>query len=391
MRATFLAAGFTTFGPLTAFFLGSLSVLVRTEIGFSQATLGALIASFFGFAALSSTLAGRVTERLGGTESLRLGLALAILALSLMAFAQQVWQVWCALVLAGVGHAFLQVGANLLLASQVPPSRQGLAFGIKQSAIPMATLLAGAAVPLVATQYGWRWVYGAAAILAVAALLSQRRRAAGDRSRLTVPRPLTGAEFTRGELRVLALVGALGAGPANALPSFLVEYGVSTGMGLGISGTLLSVISAAGLVVRISAGRWADVRGPAADLRAVAALLLVGAVGFVALPLAVSFPGTLWFAALFAFAGGWGWPGLLVFIVARQNASTPAASTGILQTGVFVGAVAGPLTIGITIAALGYPLAWRGVAASQFVAVAVLLALHRRKLRTAQARDLPGG
>jgi len=362
---------------------------VRSEIGFSEAVLGALIAGFFGFAAVSSALAGRVTERLGGTDSLRLGLALAVVALSMMVFARQLWQVGLALALAGIGHAFLQVGANLLLASQVPPSRQGLAFGIKQSAIPMATFLAGAAVPLVATQYGWRWVYGGAAILAVTALASQRRRDPGERARSTAPRPVTGAEFTPGELRVLALVGALGAGPANALPSFLVEYAVSTGMGLAISGTLLSVISGAGLVMRISAGRWADVRGPAADLRGVCVLLLIGAAGFLAFPLAVSFPATLWLAAVLAFAGGWGWPGLLVFIVARENASAPAASTGVIQTGVFVGAVAGPLTIGITIASLGYPLAWRGAAVSQFLAGVILLNLHRRKRRVAGASGLP--
>ena len=48
---------------------------------------------------------------------------------------------------AGSANALCQPAANLLIARAVPAHRQGLAFAVKQSAIPMSTLLAGVAVP----------------------------------------------------------------------------------------------------------------------------------------------------------------------------------------------------------------------------------------------------
>src|SRR5690606_19508698 len=56
--------------------------------------------------------------------------------------------------------------------------RQGIAFGIKQSAIPLATLLGGIAVPAITLSVGWRWTYVAGAtfaVLAAALVVSDRR------------------------------------------------------------------------------------------------------------------------------------------------------------------------------------------------------------------------
>ena len=75
--------------------------------------------------------------------------------------------------LGGLGNAISHPATHLLLAREVSQNRQGLAFGIKQAAIPAATLIAGLAVPLVATTVGWRWAFagGAALVLCVALLV----------------------------------------------------------------------------------------------------------------------------------------------------------------------------------------------------------------------------
>ena len=52
------------------------------------------------------------------------------------------------LALAGVANSIVQPAINLFMADQVPPDRQGLAFGIKQSGIPGAVLLSGLALPV---------------------------------------------------------------------------------------------------------------------------------------------------------------------------------------------------------------------------------------------------
>src|SRR5205823_1137887 len=80
--------------------------------------------------------------------------------------------------------------SNLTLARSVPAHRLGLSFGVKQAAIPLATLLAGAAVPAVALTVGWRWAYVIAAGLAVLALVGAPR--AGE-PYVRIPGPPPGA------------------------------------------------------------------------------------------------------------------------------------------------------------------------------------------------------
>ena len=74
-----------------------------------------------------------------------------------------------------------QPAANLLLARAVPADRQGLAFGIKQSAIPAAAMLGGLAVPSIALTWGWRWAFAAGGAFALM-------------SAVTVPRTVSASE-----------------------------------------------------------------------------------------------------------------------------------------------------------------------------------------------------
>ena len=62
---------------------------------------------------------------------------------------------------------------RILRAGQVPAGRQGLSFGVKQAAIPVSTLLAGAAVPTVALTLGWRWAFVLGGLRAMAALAAR--------------------------------------------------------------------------------------------------------------------------------------------------------------------------------------------------------------------------
>ena len=65
--------------------------------------------------------------------------------------------------LSAAANALGQLASNAALARHVPAHRQGLSFGVKQAAIPVSTLLAGAAVPTIALTAGWRWAFVAAA------------------------------------------------------------------------------------------------------------------------------------------------------------------------------------------------------------------------------------
>jgi predicted MFS family arabinose efflux permease len=384
LRAIALAAGFTTFGPLPAFFLGALAVLVREDLLLSEARLGATIATFFAFAALASAPVGRISDRVGARRALHLGLMAVAVALATMAVATRWWQLPLALTVAGVGHATLQVASNRLLTDDVTPGIQGLAFGIKQSAIPTATMTAGATVPVIGTQLGWRWTYGVAAAVAVLVLLLQRRPGAAPRRR-AAPRPAfdgdDGERFTGRELLLLASAVGLAAAAANTLPAFLVAFAVHAGTPVSQAGVLLAVASGAGLTARVLIGRLADVRG-STELAWVALLLVAGSLAFAAIPLTHAGPAVLWAAACVAFACGWGWPGYVTFIVVRKNARTPASASGVVQAGIFTGAVLGPLVFGVTVTSVSYTAAWRGAAVAQVLAaVLVLLIRSTRQMR----------
>ncbi len=64
----------------------------------------------------------------------------------------------------GSANSVAQPAINLFMAEQVPLERQGLAFGIKQSAIPGAILVSGLALPLIALPLGWRSAFALAGV-----------------------------------------------------------------------------------------------------------------------------------------------------------------------------------------------------------------------------------
>ena len=64
--------------------------------------------------------------------------------------------------------------------------------------------------------------------------------------------------------------------------------------------------------------------------------------------------------ALVAFALGWGWPGLFNLAVVDRNREAPGSATGVSQTGIYVGAAAGPAAFGALAHTAGYGTAWAG-------------------------------
>ncbi len=87
------------------------------------------------------------------------------------------------LALSAAANALGQLASNAALAEHVPAHRQGLSFGVKQAAVPVATLLAGVAVPTVALTAGWRWAFVVAAGAALAALPAVPRTGRDRRAR----------------------------------------------------------------------------------------------------------------------------------------------------------------------------------------------------------------
>jgi MFS family permease len=358
-----------TCGVLPVSLTGGLAVQIRTELGFGSAALGIAVSLFFTTQALSSAPFGRIVERIGsrrGMQAASLVSSASLLCIALFASSRN--SLFGFLVLGGLANAVAQVAANLALARGVRTERQGLAFGMKQAAIPAATLLSGLAVPLVGTTIGWRWAFTGCALGAFAVACTVPKTTEGQVRHHTNE---LSSDMRPMPLILLALGIGLGSAAAVPLGAFTVESGVAAGLQVEFAGILLAAGGVVGIVVRLALGWLAD-RRSAGHLRIVATMIAVGTAGFVLLATGVSWLFVL--GTVLAFGAGWGWHGLFNFAVVKYNPNTPAAATGITQTGAAAGSAAGPFLFGVVVESTSYGTAWLSAGAAALGAVAAILA-----------------
>ena len=375
----------TVVGTLPAFLTGALGVQLSAELGLGESILGIAFGAFFVTAALSSRKMGSLAERLGATLSLRIAMLFGLaVQLALGAFTRDAATLILLLGAAGLVNALVQPAANLLLVRAVPPSRHGLGFGLKQAAIPTATLLSGLAIPTVALTLGWRWAYilgSGIALLSLALIprLPTIPARIAQRGSPAVPRNAMGA------LRVLAASVGCGAAAASSLGAFLVPAGVAAGFSEGRAALILTAGSTLGIVGRVGLGAWAD-RSTRDPLNVVAGLLASGTLAFALL--AAQSPSSHVVGTLLAFGLGWSWPGLFNFAVARSLPDAPAAATGFTQTGTYVGALLGPVLFGWLAEHCSYSAGW--LATAFFAACAAALAAWGNRLLAGNSPNASG-
>src|SRR3712207_5429831 len=217
-RPVLLAVAVATAGVLPAFLTGGLAVQVRDEMGFGSAALGLAVALFFVSAASASVVMGRLVERIGSHRGMRLaasGSALSLVCVALLAGSW--WGLVACLALGGLANAVAHPSTHLSLAREVPPGRPGYSFGIKQAAIPSATLLAGLAVPGLALTFGWRWAFAGDALLALCVVLLVPKGRVGGVQKVAQARS---SDASTGPLVLLALGIGLGSAAATPLGAF---------------------------------------------------------------------------------------------------------------------------------------------------------------------------
>lgn len=351
--------------------LGGLSVLIRRDLGFDEAQLGLAVGVFFAVTALTSIHGGRVADRLGARRALVIGAVTSAMGLAAMGALTQSWRdlVLC-LVVAGTANGLAQPAANIALARGVSPRRQGLAFGMKQGAVPMAVGIVGVSIPVLGLTVGWRWTcVGTAAMLLTLVLLTIAGAPdAGGVSRLPRGR-LTVSE--RRVLVVLAVATACGSTAASALTTFLAESTVRNGYSLRQAAAVLVMGSVVGVATRLGVGWLADRRG-STRMGGIAAMLLAGSLGYLALAFSEHVVLLVVGTAL-GFGAGWGWPGLLVFAVVRRHHRFPGAATGVTQAGAAAGGVLGPVVFGVLAAQVSFRAVWLAAMASALAAAALVV------------------
>ncbi|MPZ61941.1 MAG: MFS transporter [Propionibacteriales bacterium] len=357
---------------LPVFLVSALAVQLREDLDFGTAALGGMVATYFLMSSGGSVPMGQLVEWLGAGRGMALAATLSGTSMVGAALSQSWVQLALALALAGAANAMAQPAANMLLSVSIPVRRLGLAFGIKQSCVPAAALLGGVAVPTIGVAVGWRWAFGLASILTVgyAGWLWVRHADRGV-ARRTRTGTLRDSEAPLSSLAFLTAGGFLGAAAATSLGAFLVDSSVTAGFAPATAGWLYALLSWATVVSRIALG-WGVDRAPNRSRFAIIAVLLgIGSVGYLLLAgdnLALFVVG-----AVFGFVLGWAWTGIFHYTIVTWYRRAPAAATGVVQTGLSLGAGIGPLCFGIAVDRAGYPTAWLGAGVVSLLASATTL------------------
>ncbi len=71
----------------------------------------------------------------------------------------------------GIGYGPITPASSHILARTAPPSRMALTFSIKQTGVPAGAALAGASLPILALQIGWREAFAVIAVLGIVVAL----------------------------------------------------------------------------------------------------------------------------------------------------------------------------------------------------------------------------
>ncbi len=358
---------------MPGFLPASLAPRIRSDFAFGDSTLGLAVALFYLVSAAGSIPAGRLVDRVGAAWGMRLAAAFtAISCLAVLALAQSAASLTALMLIGGVANALGSPSVSALLNREVAVRRQGLAFGAQQAGAPIGALLAGLALPAVAIPFGWRWAFLAAAALAlVAVACAPRAGAPAARSRPASRRP---RGFT--SVHALGVAAVLASAAGVGFVSFLVTYAVGSGMSEGAAGLLLAAVSLVATTSRIVLGVLAD-RAGQEPLRPVATMLLASVPGY--LLLTAGEPSVIAAAALLAGSLGWAWPGGLNLAVVQRSPEAPAWAVGVMMTGLFVGAVGGPLLTGFLAEHDLFTLGWVACAGLALLAGATIAATLRHE------------
>ena len=363
---------------LPGFLTASLAPRIRADFAFGPSTLGLAVAIFYVVSAISSTPSGRLIERVGAERGMRLTAALtAVSCLAVALLADSATALAVCLLPAGVANGMGGPAVTALLKQEVAVARQGLAFGAQQSGASFGSLVAGVSLPAIAIPFGWRWAFVVAGFVAIAAAaLGPRGVAAPPRgSRATPPKGLT-------SVHAIALAAVLASAAGVGFVSFLVSYSVDSGMSETAAGLLLGGVSLVAALSRLSLGVMFD-RRRMEPLMPVAAMLAASVAGY--LLLISGEPAAIVLAALLAGSLGWAWPGGLNLAVVQRSPDNPAWAVGVMLSGLFTGAVAGPLLVGLLVEHGEFSWAWVMCATLALLA-GLTLALTRRAETRAEGR-----
>jgi predicted MFS family arabinose efflux permease len=258
--ATLISTGLAAYEIVPA----SVTPLIRDSLGVGSSAAGLLVGVMFGTAVVTSLPAGAVLDR---TDTRRM-MTLAVLALFVAGVwgwiagrSGSYWSVIASRAVGGVAYVVVWNAGIDIVSRAVSAGSRATAVGIFTASGPVGFAIGQGTGPLVAARFGWPAIFLAftgVPLLGLLVFLPASRGLGGARG--DAP---SLAEFgTVLRNRTVWLAGALGF-LSYALYLFINSWGSSyltgeIGLSLAVSGVLVAVFPAVGLVSRISSGLLSD-------------------------------------------------------------------------------------------------------------------------------------
>lgn len=376
----------TVLAVLPQYLAAALVVEIGPELAFGTAGLGVAVAGFRVTTSLTSMAFGALTDRLGGTLVMRIGvIVVAVSCFGIATTARSFASFLAWMIIAGAAVSLVQPAANRVIVNVVSVRRQGLVFGAKQSAVPASSMLAGVAVAMLLSVIGWRAVYILAAVISLAVIgMLGRRPAKGQR-------PAHGKVGYRSltDRPTLWIMGvAFGTGNfANAvMPTFYVDAAVRMGASPGLAGTVLALAGTSTIIMRLVVGAVSD-RIRHGHLHVCGGLMVAGAGGLVVL--ATNDPRWMVAGLLLGMTGAWGFTGVFWYALMRAYRATPGLATGVVSPLGHIGGTVGPLAFGVIASTAGFRAGWLVAAAAACLSASAMFVSARRLDRRAGGEPAP--
>lgn len=336
--------------------------VVGQALSVSPALVGVYVSVTYAGAMIASLLGGDTVRRLGAIRVSQWGLLLCACGLLLCSLP---WLPAIALgaVCIGLGYGPITPASSHVLARTTPPQQMSLVFSIKQTGVPVGSMLAGAIVPPLLLGIDWQASLAVVALVCVlCALLAQplRREMDVDRDDThpvhigSLVRPIR-LVLAHRSLSTMAACSFMFSMVQMSLTTYLVTYlNQELAFGLVAAGLALSAAQMGGIGGRIAWG-WVADRGLGASrtLMLLAALMVCSALATASL--SPTTPRALLVPILVVFgASAIGWNGVYLAEVARRApAGMASLATGGTLAFTFLGVVIGPPVFGLLATVFG--------------------------------------
>jgi MFS family permease len=329
--------------------------VVAQTLQVSPALVGLYVSVTYAGAMVATLMGGATVARMGAIRVSQWGLVLCALGLLLCAVPWLPSMVLGA-VLIGLGYGPITPASSHLLARTTPKHQMSLVFSIKQTGVPLGSMLAGAVVPPLALLGNWQLSLVAVAVVCLlCAWVSQSLRAELDSDRQSETRIRWGSliepirlVLAHRALLIMASCSFMFSMVQLSLTTYLVTFlHDDLSYGLVAAGLALSVTQLGGIGGRVVWGYVADRwLGARRMLLLLASVMALGALASAFLT--TDTPQALVIAILVAFgASAIGWNGVYLAEVARRAPPGMASmATGGTLAFTFLGVVVGPPMFG---------------------------------------------